>query len=144
MGYPRRRAYDDKPPQKRQIIGGTLLAALIGMVAIIGSAFIIGRAISHNGSKADTALTDASQAKFVAQEIQRGRFIAALDSCNASNHRHSVVVSRLRDVISRLTDGQKDQALAQEAPTLLILDAIVPLRSNCKAYADRIIAEKIP
>lgn len=72
------------------------------------------------------------------QQIQRERRVAIVRQCQDQNERHAETISILDAQIQRLPPDRRARAEASRSATVLLIDALAPLR-DCDKLADKFV-----
>jgi hypothetical protein len=84
------------------------------------------------------ALGTSNKANELAHAIQEQRVTQAHDNCLDENTRHRNTVATLDGVIARLPAARRKQAEASRQFTVLLIDALAPVR-DCELVAKSVI-----
>jgi hypothetical protein len=108
-----------------------LVAASIAMVMVLG-VVLLANVFSRTETNADFA-----------EAIQRERARATLENCQKQNARHRNTVRTLDRIIAGTPPARRRQARERRAGTVLLIQALVPLR-ECKRVVERTVVKGEP
>ena len=108
------------------VLGMTNAVALLGFGIVLGKQSDLTRQIQHQ-----------------TRQIQRQRYDSFFQNCVETDDRNANVNKQIDAAIAKLPPRGHARAAEKAKPFRLILNAAVPLRSNCSKYAeDRVRGER--